>query len=40
LIQPCCTVEPNFACHYRDKPSMKPCKDSPNIDGAGSKSFW
>jgi hypothetical protein len=40
LIQPCCTVEPNFVCHYRDKPSLKPCKDSPNIDGVASRSFW
>jgi hypothetical protein len=40
LIQPCCASEPNFVCHYRDKPSMKPCKESPNIDGESSHSFW
>jgi hypothetical protein len=40
LVQPCCATEPNFVCHYRDKPSMKPCKGSPNIDGEKSSSFW
>jgi hypothetical protein len=39
LIQPCCAAEPNFKCHYRDKPSLKPCKDSPPIDG-DKDSFW
>jgi hypothetical protein len=40
LVQPCCATKPNFVCHYRDKPSMKPCKDSPAIDGEKSSSFW
>jgi len=39
LIQPCCAPEPLFSCHYRDKPSLKKCKDSPAID-KGGRSFW
>lgn len=39
LIEPCCAVEPIFECFYRDKPSLKPCKDSPAIDKNG-KSWW
>ena len=39
LIAPCCSVEPIFECFYSDKPSMKPCKDSPALD-KGKKSFW
>lgn len=35
----CCSVEPLVSCHYRDKPSVIPCKDSPPID-AGKPSFW
>lgn len=35
----CCLRKPNITCHYRDKPSMIPCKDSPPID-AGRPSFW
>lgn len=35
----CCLVEPEITCHYRDKPFMIPCKDSPPID-AGRPSFW
>ena len=35
----CCAAEPIFSCHYRDKPSMKPCKDSPPID-KGKASWW
>jgi hypothetical protein len=39
LAERCCLAEPEFKCHYRDKPSKKPCKDSPSID-KGKKSFW
>ena len=39
FAQACCVAEPIFKCHYRDKPSTKPCKDSPPID-AGKPSFW
>ena len=35
----CCSAEPLFSCHYRDKPSIKPCKESPPIDKRG-RSFW
>jgi hypothetical protein len=35
----CCLVEPNIVCHYRDKPSIIPCRDSPPIDN-GKPSFW
>lgn len=39
LVDACCSAEPLFTCHYRDKPSMKPCKESPPID-KGGKSWW
>ena len=39
LFEPCCLAEPNIVCHYRDKPSKYPCKDSPPID-KGQPSFW
>lgn len=35
----CCLVEPMVICHYRDKPSIKPCRDSPPID-KGRPSWW
>jgi hypothetical protein len=35
----CCAAEPLISCHYRDKPSKMPCKDSPPID-KGGRSFW
>ncbi|KAG7367535.1 nucleotide-diphospho-sugar transferase [Nitzschia inconspicua] len=38
-VSNCCATEPRFKCHYRDKPSKYPCKDSPPIDKNG-KSFW
>jgi Nucleotide-diphospho-sugar transferase len=38
-VENCCAVEPVFKCHYRDKPSKYPCKESPPIDKNG-KSFW
>ena len=39
LVSTCCSAEPIFSCHYRDKPSMKPCKHSPPID-KGRPSWW
>ena len=39
FISTCCAAEPLISCHYRDKPSKIPCKDSPPID-KGGKSFW
>lgn len=39
LVMPCCLVKPNITCHYRDKPSKVPCKESDPID-KGRPSFW
>jgi len=39
LSEPCCLAEPNIVCHYRDKPSKVPCRESDPID-AGRPSFW
>jgi hypothetical protein len=39
LSTTCCAAEPLFSCHYRDKPSIKPCPNSPPID-KGGKSWW
>ena len=38
-VDNCCSVDPIVTCHYRDKPSKIPCKDSPPIDNNGL-SFW
>lgn len=35
----CCSAKPLISCHYRDKPSKIPCKDSEPID-KGHGSFW
>ena len=35
----CCLAKPNVICHYRDKPSIIPCRDSPPID-KNRPSFW
>jgi len=35
----CCSATPLIQCHYRDKPSKIPCKESPPID-KGARSFW
>eukprot|EP00536_Pseudo-nitzschia_multiseries_P017189 jgi/Psemu1/224048/e_gw1.1420.3.1 len=37
--QQCCSSKSLITCHYRDKPSIIPCPDSPPID-KGAKSFW
>lgn len=34
-----CVKEPVVVCHFKDKPSVEPCRDSPSIDKNG-KSFW
>lgn len=39
LVDHCCLAEPEKICHYRDKPSKWPCKESPALDG-GARSFW
>ena len=35
----CCSIDPIFSCHYRDKPSIKSCASSPPKDKNGL-SFW
>jgi len=35
----CCHAEPIIICHYRDKPSIIPCHDSPPID-KNKPSWW
>jgi hypothetical protein len=39
LLDACCAAEPIVKCHFSDKPSIIPCKDSPKIDVTG-KPFW
>lgn len=39
LTASCCSAEPVITCHYRDKPSIKSCADSPPKDKNG-RSFW
>ncbi|KAG7344701.1 nucleotide-diphospho-sugar transferase [Nitzschia inconspicua] len=36
----CCLEEPNFVCHYGDKPSMFPCPDAPVPVGYTGERFW
>lgn len=35
----CCKTKPKVKCHYRDKPSRIPCKDSPALE-KNHPSFW
>jgi hypothetical protein len=39
FVQSCCSAEPIFSCHFRDRPSIKPCKESPPLE-KGQPSFW
>jgi len=39
IVSACCSAEPLITCHYRDKPSIKSCADSPPKDKYG-QSFW
>jgi len=39
FVESCCSAEPLFSCHFSDKPSTKPCRDSPPLDKNG-KSYW
>ena len=34
----CCLPKADFVCHYRDKPSLYPCRDSPKKDNGAE--FW
>ncbi|KAL7531102.1 hypothetical protein ACHAXR_003850 [Thalassiosira sp. AJA248-18] len=40
LVDQCCSKEPIFSCHFQDKPSKVPCRDSPKIDAKRGKPFW
>jgi hypothetical protein len=39
LGKACCVAEPVVKCHYRDRPSKIPCKDSPPLE-KGHGSWW
>jgi len=39
IANACCISKPQVKCHYRDKPSRIPCKDSPPID-KDKQSWW
>lgn len=39
LTPACCSAQPDFQCHFRDKPSLHDCSQSPPLDKKG-KSFW
>ena len=39
LTNPCCSAQPIFSCHFRDKPSKEPCFNSPCIDRK-CRQFW
>jgi len=38
-VEKCCVMQPLVTCHFKDKPSIIPCKNSPPLD-KGGKSFW
>mmetsp|Transcript_34215 Transcript_34215/g.72007 ORF Transcript_34215/g.72007 Transcript_34215/m.72007 type:complete len:614 (+) Transcript_34215:52-1893(+) len=40
LVEKCCSQEPIFSCHFKDKPSKVPCPNSPLIDPHRARSFW
>jgi len=37
-LELCCAKEPVVRCHYKDKASVKPCRESPAF--SKGKSFW
>jgi hypothetical protein len=39
FVDTCCSAKSLFSCHFRDKPSSRPCKNSPALDNNGV-SFW
>jgi hypothetical protein len=39
MSEHCCSADPIVVCHFRDKPSSIPCKDSPPIV-KNKPSFW
>ena len=38
-VEAWCTAQPVPRCHYRDKPSVIPCRDSPAFEN-NAPSFW
>lgn len=36
----CCAAKPFIQCHFRDKPSVIPCTDSPPTTKENKPSFW
>ncbi len=36
----CCIAEPIVQCHYRNKPSKIPCRESPAMGEVNASSFW
>ncbi|KAL3790467.1 hypothetical protein ACHAW5_010790 [Stephanodiscus triporus] len=44
VLSNCCSAEPIFKCHFRDKPSKLPCPDSPYTvqepEESADLSFW
>jgi hypothetical protein len=40
LVSTCCLAEAIIKCHYSDKPSKIPCRDSPFMDTFKNVSFW
>jgi len=39
LASNCCSATPLIRCHYKDKPSVVPCRQSPSFRN-GATSFW
>lgn len=40
MLEACCSSQPLVSCHFRDKPSLIPCKDSPAFENSRRGSFW
>jgi Nucleotide-diphospho-sugar transferase len=40
VIADCCSSTPQFSCHYSDKPSVRPCSDSPALNNETESRFW
>ena len=40
LAEQCCSKEAILSCHFQDKPSKIPCRDSPKIDPKKGRPFW
>lgn len=40
LTVTCCSATPLYKCHYRDKPSLRPCESDRRYQPKSKKSFW